>query len=776
MNVFELVGTLAIKGADKAKADIESTASAARQGFGGMGQAAKEAADETSQGLRGAASSANPVVAAVKRVTTALGAIATAGRTAGDKARAAIEGISNSTNPVVSAVKRVASAMKAIASGASAAKGKVLGAFDGIKGAVSPVVSGVKRIASALGSLSGAAETAKKSASMIGNAFSVALGNAISTGVGAVKGSIDSAISRVDTLQSFSTVMKNLGYDADVAQNSISLISDRLQGLPTATDSMVSMVQQLAASTGDLDKATQLGLAFNDMTVAAGAGADDAARAFEQYSKSLGKGKFELESWQTLQEVMPGQLKQVSEYMLGAGSSTMDLYNALKNGKISVDDFNEAMLKLDQDGTDSITAFSQAALTGSAGIQTSIANMKTAITRGMANIIEGIGTDNIIGAITSIKGAINGFFAAFQPVAVAVGDKLRELSAGTATISDVVGAALGGIGSVISTQLPLIVGNILNFLSENAPSLLQAAVDFFQGIAQAVIDVMPAIQEQLPSIINGILGFVTESIPSLLQTAIDLFCAIVDAVSEALPQIIAAIPQIIAGIVGTLWDNRGQILESGVNPIGALVEGIGSCLGQVASAAWEVVTEVANAIGELPGKALSWGADIIGNLVSGIKQGISSIAGAASDIASTIASYLHFSEPDVGPLSNFHTFMPDMMGLMADGIRDNLPLVKAQAENVASALDFSDMRVGVASSVAAYAAPATYSAMGGDAGNGGVADMLQRMVDLMTRFFPDALAAMDRQLVLDTGVLAGAMTNDIDRNLAEKSNRRARGL
>ena len=50
------------------------------------------------------------------------------------------------------------------------------------------------------------------------------------------------------------------------------------------------------------------------------------------------------------------------------------------------------------------------------------------------------------------------------------------------------------------------------------------------------------------------------------------------------------------------------------------------------------------------------------------------------------------------------------------------------------------------------------------------------MVDLMTRFFPDALAAMDRQVVLDTGVLAGAMTNDIDRNLAEKSNRRARGL
>lgn len=79
--------------------------------------------------------------------------------------------------------------------------------------------------------------------------------------------------------------------------------------------------------------------------------------------------------------------------------------------------------------------------------------------------------------------------------------------------------------------------------------------------------------------------------------------------------------------------------------------------------------EAINFITELPSKAYNWGADIIGQMIKGITD--NPITNAISGVADTIAKYIHFSEPDVGPLKNFHTFMPDMMEQMAKGIEGN---------------------------------------------------------------------------------------------------------
>ena len=55
-------------------------------------------------------------------------------------------------------------------------------------------------------------------------------------------------------------------------------------------------------------------------------------------------------------------------------------------------------------------------------------------------------------------------------------------------------------------------------------------------------------------------------------------------------------------------------------------------------------------------------------------------------IASTIWSYLHFSEPEKGALSDFHTWMPDFMKGLAQGIDDNMYLIDQAAENIANHL------------------------------------------------------------------------------------------
>ena len=128
----------------------------------------------------------------------------------------------------------------------------------------------------------------------------------------AVSSHVDSAISRFDTLNNYPTVMQALGYSAADADSSISKMSDRLQSLPTRLDDMVSLVQGLVTTTGDLGKATDVGLALNDMLVAAGASTQLSSAAMEQFRQILAKGKPEMEDWRSLTSAMPGQMDQLA--------------------------------------------------------------------------------------------------------------------------------------------------------------------------------------------------------------------------------------------------------------------------------------------------------------------------------------------------------------------------------------------------------------------------------------------------------------------------------
>lgn len=107
----------------------------------------------------------------------------------------------------------------------------------------------------------------------------------------------------------------------------------------------------------------------------------------------------------------------------------------------------------------------------------------------------------------------------------------------------------------------------------------------------------------------------------------------------------------------------------------------------VQSATYQMVkTGIEDQVGSTAANMSNYGAEVGNNFASGIRSAIGAVASAASRIASTVASYLHFSEPDVGALSNFHTFMPDMMSEMAMGIKDNAYLVENALSNVSQGM------------------------------------------------------------------------------------------
>lgn len=207
----------------------------------------------------------------------------------------------------------------------------------------------------------------------------------------ALNNSLDGAIKRVDTLNNFPRVMKNLGIKTEDATEAVNQLSDGLIGLPTTLNDAVSAVQRFTSQNNDVKKSTKIFLALNNAILAGGASTEVQASAMEQLSQAYAKGKPDAMEWRSMLTAMPAQLKQVAKAM-GYNSTAVggDLYKAIQKGKVSMDDFMNTIIKLDKKGTKGFSSFAKQAKDATGGIGTSITNVKTSITRGLANSIEAI--------------------------------------------------------------------------------------------------------------------------------------------------------------------------------------------------------------------------------------------------------------------------------------------------------------------------------------------------------------------------------------------------
>ena len=316
--------------------------------------------------------------------------------------------------------------------------------FDNLTGSVNRALGAAGATASASGSAlgektgSGFGRGLGASGAVIG-AFSTITSKAMDS----ISSHVGSAVSRFDTLNNYPKVMQSLGYSSSAAESSIAKMSDRLSTLPTKLDSMVSLVQGLVTTTGDLDKATDVGLALNDMLIASGSSTELASAAMEQFRQILSKGKPEMQDWRSLTAAMPGQMDQLAKSLLGPTANANDLYKAIGGGgeeaTISLDQLMDKMVELDTQGGGSFASFKDQAETAAGGVRTSIDNMGNTVTKGIAATMNAIGKENISGVINDIKTGIQTAFAAFNSVVPAAVPVLKGL---WATLKDVAPTAI----------------------------------------------------------------------------------------------------------------------------------------------------------------------------------------------------------------------------------------------------------------------------------------------------------------------------------------------
>lgn len=216
-----------------------------------------------------------------------------------------------------------------------------------------------------------------------------------SAGFDILNRSLDAAISRFDTMESFPKTMKALGFSTKESSLAVNKLADGIDGLPTKLDDVVSTTKRMASITGDLNKSTDATLALNNAMLASGASTSDASRGMDQYIQMLSTGKVDLQSWKTLQETMPIGLQKTAEAMGFLGETAQrDLYGALQEGDITFKEFQNQLIELGT-GTGELA---ELAKVNSEGIATSFGNLRNTASKGLANIIKDL--DNLSVAVT----------------------------------------------------------------------------------------------------------------------------------------------------------------------------------------------------------------------------------------------------------------------------------------------------------------------------------------------------------------------------------------
>lgn len=241
-----------------------------------------------------------------------------------------------------------------------------------------------------------------------------------SSALGVVKDSLGGAINRFDTLNKYPVVMKALGYSTRDVATSSKILQKGIDGLPTSLDEITASAQQLAPMTGSAKKAAQSAVALNNAFLASGASTADASRGLTQYTQMLATGKVDLMSYRTLMETMPIALRKVANAFGFTGKSAeQDLYAALQDGSITIDQLNDKFIELNgaQNG------FAELARKNSAGIGTSFANLKASVVKNLANMLTYIndgfskaGFGSIAKQLDGLKYTINDAFTAIGPI------------------------------------------------------------------------------------------------------------------------------------------------------------------------------------------------------------------------------------------------------------------------------------------------------------------------------------------------------------------------
>lgn len=485
-------------------------------------------------------------------------------------------------------------------------------------------------------------------------------------------------------------VMANAGIDANVAANSLKTGMARLA---EPTKQAKKAMEEYGIS---MDQIWNPDGSMKDMTVIQKNLHESFADLSEQEQMAAAGaifGKNQMSAWLAVINTAPADVEDLANSIAGAKGTTDEMSQAMMEG------FGGSIEKL----------------------KSSLDVLMTSLGRIIAEYLTPV--------IEKIQGVVDKFMALddetkqhivqIAAVVAAVGPILLVVGKVIVGIGSVV-SAVGTIVSAVGAAIPVITGIAATLTGTVIPAIAAVVVPILPIVAAiaaviAIIVVCVKHWDQIKEAATAAVEHMSEQWTKFKETMVALWTAIKELISEKVDEISQKWQQFkenitqhwqnlksnITSIVTTIWSTItgkfNEIHNNVTNKVNAIKNGainaFNNMRNSIASVISGVYTTIVNGfqnavnfITSLPSRALGWGRDIINGVINGIRNAIGGLVSAMSDVAETIASFIHFSEPDEGPLSNFHTYMPDMMRQIAQGIRNGIPQVENAMDSMANSM------------------------------------------------------------------------------------------
>lgn len=458
------------------------------------------------------------------------------------------------------------------------------------------------------GALSDVDKSAGKSSSGFGKfgAAAGAVGGLVSSGIGMAVDAIGDLtgdiIEASDSADKFKSTLNFAGLDT----GTIDALTASTQTYADQTVYSISDIRNVTAqlAANGVQGFDKLAEAAGNLNAVAGGNAETFSSVGMVLTQTAGAGKLTTENWNQLADAIPGASGKLQEAMLKNGAYTGNFRDAMADGEISAEEFNQAIMDLGMTDAAKEAATSTSTIEGAMGnLEASVVGVGTTIldqfkgplTSGISMLAQGI--SGLSGVFTSLVQTIGPilsqigttFQTAFQPVVGIVQSQLLPaLQPLMSALQNLGNAVMPVITAAIQTVAPVlatVVSNVMQTMSVIATTVTPVITNI-AALIQAVLPVIQSVFQSWGSAIQGVINAVFPFIQTVVTSVMNVINAIITTVLAAINGDWSGVWEGIQNIVSSVWDGIKSIVSSAINAVSSVISSVLSSISGIFSSVW----------------------------------------------------------------------------------------------------------------------------------------------------------------------------------------------
>lgn len=432
------------------------------------------------------------------------------------------------------------------------------------------------------------------------------------------------ALNAADSLTKFESTMSFAGFDTAQIEASKQAVQDYAARTVYDLETVANTTAQLAAN--GVKDYVGLTEAAGNLNAVAGGNASTFQSVAMMLTQTAGAGKLTTENWNQLADAIPGASGKLQEAMLQNGAYTGNFREAMEQGQITAEEFNQSVMQL------GMSDFAVEAASSVDTIEGAVGNLKATIVDGVANLL----TDG--GGMEAITGFINGITTILQNAGQYIGPAIDGIKTAISGIGEAFGKAFTGdqqsaILGFLKTLASALVG--LPF------QLVSAAVQALSGAFQALIGIAGAVTSffsALPGALSSAASWFS-NLPGIISGALSsAFGAVNSWGSDVVSAISSAVSSAVNAVGSWFSQIPGRISGALSSALSALKRWGSQMASNAKSAMSKVVSNIASTLRTAISRVKNIGRQIVHGLANGIRSGVSAVINAISNTVSSAIS------------------------------------------------------------------------------------------------------------------------------------------